>query len=608
MRRGPLLGGKAVDEGTWARVNRAAVAKAISELSYEEALAPVASDAARQRYELALPGDVAYRFEAVSRIWGQLAIRPDSLMRCEGSVVAPVRDAVQFMLDAREALGIAPDTLCTYARELYSTLMADCRLAAAADAVPSAQLAAEPDVVVQAHLDGHPKAPANKGRIGWGLSDAEAYAPEFRQPMQLVWVAAAREALRLSLGDVSEEALIAGAMDGADSARLEAAMAEAGVGRETHVPMPVHPWQWDYMIAAQFAGEIAARRLVPLGAFGDPFLPQQALRTLANAARPEAPHIKLPLTILNTSAWRGVPGKYMAIGPALSAWLEARTKTDPVLAPVTVLREIAGLFYPHPIYQAVPDAPYQFREMLGCIFRESPEARVGPGRRAMMLGALTRRDRAGVPLVSALIAGSGLRHEAWLGRLFAAVVVPLYHFMARYGVGFIAHGQNVTLVLEGMLPVGVAVKDFQGDLDLIDEDFPELDDLPEGVRSTLGRRPAAHLIHHLQTGHFASVLRFVSDAVAEHDGLQELDFYHVLAAELRRYQATQPELAARFEKLDLFGPKMARIAINKVRFAIGYGDSRQRPVPTLGSALDNPLFLAERAAARTPAAAAGELR
>ena len=50
-----------------------------------------------------------------------------------------------------------------------------------------------------------------------------------------------------------------------------------------------------------------------------------------------------------------------------------------------------------------------------------------------------------------------------------------------------------------------------------------------------------------------------------------------------------PELAERFALFDLFAAKIPRIAINKVRFAIGYGDSGERPLPDLGTPLDNPL-------------------
>ena len=216
----------------------------------------------------------------------------------------------------------------------------------------------------------------------------------------------------------------------------------------------------------------------------------------------------------------------------------------------------------------------------------------------MMMGALSQCDAAGRPVASALIEQSGLDREAWLAHLFSTVFVPLYHFMCRYGVGFIAHGQNVTIILKGSTPVGVAVKDFQGDLDLVDQPFPELETLDAGVLSTLKRRPPAHLLQHLQTGHIVSVLRFLSESLAAHDGLDEKLFYRVLAESVRSYQAANPDLAERFALFDLFAPKIPRIAINKVRFAIGYGDAGERPLPDLGTPLDNPLNPSEPSPAK----------
>lgn len=591
---GPMPEEQRIDAATWALVNRAAVAKAISELTYEEALSPVALDAGQTRWELRLESGICYRFEAVRRIWGQLAIRPESLTR--GTDERRVDDAVGFFLDARQALDISPATFCTYAKELYNTLMADARITAERAGYSADELASLPDTALQRLLDGHPKAPANKGRLGWGLRDFEDHAPEFARGIRLFWLAAARSSIALSVDpQVSEDTLLEAALDGKELARFSKALAQAGVSSATHFALPVHPWQWQAQIAAQYAGEVASGRLIPLGVFGDPFIPQQSLRTLANARRPEALHVKLPLSILNTSAWRGVPGKYMGIGPAFSRWLDETARQDPVLHRLRVLREVAGAFYPHPHYERVPDAPYQFCEMLGAIWRESPELGLPDGHRPMMMGALAQRDAAGRPVASALIARSGLGHVAWLERLFDAVVVPLYHFMCRYGVGFIAHGQNVTVILEGSTPTGVAIKDFQGDADLVDQDFAELTSLPRAAQQVLKRRPPAHLLQHLQTGHFASVLRFLSEALADGDGLDERVFYATLAGCLRRYQADHPDLAQRFALFDLFKPKIPRIAINRVRLAIGYGDANERPAPALGNALDNPLHLAETA-------------
>lgn len=578
---------KARDTATWIAINRDVVAKAISELTFEECLAP--REASPGRWELTLGSGVTYRFAATRRVWGQLSVRPETLTRDAG-VDLPADDAVAFFADARETLDMSPATFCTYAKELYNTLMADMRIAGQRGSRPAAELAALPDTELQTLLDGHPKAPANKGRLGWGRDDFERYAPESGETFRLFWLAAARDRCQLALDrELDEEDLLQAALSPDEGRKLEAAFAAAGLSRSTHMLLPVHPWQWQAMIASQFGGEIAAGRLVPLGRFGDSFLPLQSLRTLANTARPQALHVKLPLTILNTSAWRGVPGKYMEIGADLSRWLGDVAAADPVLEQVKVLKEVAGAFYPHPHYTGVEGAPYQFCEMLGVIWRESPEKDLPANQRPMMMGALPQRDAYGRPIASALIEQSGLDAEVWLDRLFSSVFVPLYHFMCRYGVGFIAHGQNITVILDGATPAGVAVKDFQGDLDLVDQPFPELAGLDPKILSTLKRRPPAHLLQHLQTGHIVSVLRFLSEALAAYDRFDEKIFYAVLAKAIRRYQAENPELAERFALFDLFAPKIPRIAINKVRFAIGYGDAGERPLPDLGTPLENPL-------------------
>ena len=69
------------------------------------------------------------------------------------------------------------------------------------------------------------------------------------------------------------------------------------------------------------------------------------------------------------------------------------------------------------------------------------------------------------------------------------------------------------------------------------------------------------------------------------------------ARSLRRHQARHPELEERFRLFDLLAPTMPRVCINRVRLAIGYGDLNQRPVPSLGSDLVNPLHLAEQSSA-----------
>jgi aerobactin synthase len=101
------------------------------------------------------------------------------------------------------------------------------------------------------------------------------------------------------------------------------------------------------------------------------------------------------------------------------------------------------------------------------------------------------------------------------------------------------------------------------------------------------------------TGHFVTTLRFLSEALRDEGLTEEPRFYGLLAGVLRRYQARHPELTARFALFDVFAPNLHRVCINRVRLAIGYSDAAQRPVPIVGSPLENPLWIGERAGLST---------
>ena len=88
MRLGPLPGGRPVTAPLWLDLNRALIAKTIAELAFEEALVPEPIDRAGTQWLLRLDGEVAYRFRAARRIWGNLAIDPASLTRVVGALQA----------------------------------------------------------------------------------------------------------------------------------------------------------------------------------------------------------------------------------------------------------------------------------------------------------------------------------------------------------------------------------------------------------------------------------------------------------------------------------------------------------------------------------------
>lgn len=174
--------------------------------------------------------------------------------------------------------------------------------------------------------------------------------------------------------------------------------------------------------------------------------------------------------------------------------------------------------------------------------------------------------------------------------MFRHVVIPIYHLMCRYGVGLVAHGQNVTLVLEDNIPTGCIIKDFHGDLRLVDQPYPELASLEQSIQDNLTRLPPHYLVHDLLTGHFVTVLRFVSPWL-ESEGISEALFYGYLADEIKTYQTSHSELEDRFKQFNLLSESIDKICLNRVRFKIGYGDSSERPLPELGKPIPNPLLI-----------------
>nr|WP_255775248.1 IucA/IucC family protein [Microbulbifer sediminum] len=462
-------------------------------------------------------------------------------------------------------------------------------------------LAQLPDEQLQCLLDGHPKAIVNKGRIGWGAWEYARYGTESGAAVRPVWLAVkARLAVHSRSGDWNWQELLAQSLDDGESERLTATCLSLGISWGEYLPLPVHPWQWHRYVRHQYAAMIARGDIRLLGEFGDEYLPQVSLRTLSNLQRPSALHLKLPLTVLNTSCYRGIPGRYMECGPALSEWVQGLCEHDPQMASrgTGVMREVAGIHLPHPHHEQVMGTPYRYRELLGVTWRESARAKCAAGERSLLMASLLQCDEDGRSVVAALIDSSGLEARQWLQQLFEKVVIPLYHLLCRYGVGLVAHAQNLTLIVNDAVVKRVLLKDFQGDLRLAEGNFPERDSLPDSAGRALARLPATHLLHDLYTGHFVTVLRYLSAQLEQEIALPERDFYRLLAGVLRNYQEEArrqwPGMRERFSHFDLFRPDMERVCINRVRLQQGYDDTHERPVPVLGTPLQNPLWLVEQ--------------
>ncbi|WP_240796712.1 IucA/IucC family siderophore biosynthesis protein [Streptomyces sp. RFCAC02] len=563
------------------------MAKMLSEFAYEGIISPVPDGPPGETYRLPIASGMTYRFRARRGAYGHWDVDPDSL--------GPDADPLEFVASAHDGLlGLTGDTTGHLIRELTATLAADVRLAATAPS--AAELADLDHARLEGHQTGHPWLVANKGRIGFSAADAARWAPEAREPVALPWLAVHRDLARYrGVPDLdTPERLYSQELHAATRAAFAETVAERGRNPAHYLWLPVHPWQWDHTIAPLFAPQIAAGSLIPLPSDGDLRLPQQSVRTFLNTTRPDARTVKLPLSVLNTLVYRGLPTRRTLAAPAVTAWMHGLRDSDVFLAeearPI-LLGETASVTVEHPLYDRLPTVPYQYRELLGCIWREPIGPYLAPGERPRTLAALLYTDQSGRSLTAELVARSGLAPRAWLQRLFHALLPPLLHFLYRYGTVFSPHGENTLVVFdEEEVPARLAVKDFVDDVNLSARPLPELDALPRQVRDVLLTEPPGFLPQFIHGGLFIGVFRYLAPLCEDQLGVPEADFWSLVRAEILAYHRDFPELQNRFRTFDLLAPRIDRLCLNRNRLHHdGYRDRAERPHATVHGAVANPL-------------------
>ncbi|WP_223670276.1 IucA/IucC family protein [Kangiella shandongensis] len=578
-------------QNLWHLANQDLMARALSEFIYEEELS--ASEKEPGIFEVAVGEEAVYQFSAYQSRWSCLNIDKESLLRNK----QPCTDALRFCLDLKQALKVDDIIFGNWLEDVQNTLNNDLNRLQKFQRYTSSELLKLAETNFQGLLDAHPKIVANRGRLGWGHQDNLRYAPESLNPFQLEFIAAKKSTLVAGHDKTFDnQSLLLGMMNNqqyqALQDKLERALTGSQYDKKDYCIMPCHPWQFEHHIKPQFQWALQNLELIELGITGDFYQPQQSIRTLSNVTRPNNDDVKLAITILNTSCHRGVPEKFIAAGHKISEWLYQLTQQDSLFQQTSlrILQEPAGYYFNHQYQKQAQGAPYRYHEMLGAIWRQSSHSqRQSESETHMLLSALLQKDIHGSAVVKELVEHSGLTAEQWLQQLFKIMSVPLYHLMIKYGVGVIAHGQNVVAYFDKGIPTAIAIKDFHGDLRLLDKMLPEQSELAAEAKQLLTKLPSEYLLHDLLTGHFVSVYRFLSPLFEQQLNLTEQRFYQLLAESLEDYRQQYPQYKKRFQRLDLFKEKIERVCLNKVRFDIGYQDNTERPLPSLATPLENPI-------------------
>jgi siderophore synthetase component len=547
----------------WATANRLLMRKALAEFGHERLLRPTPRGA--DRYVVTSDdGAVEYRFSA--RI-GQLEhwrIDAASITRHRGGTELPP-DAVELIIELRDTLGLSDRVLPTYLEEITSTL-ASTAFKLAKPAMGAADLAyADFQTIERGMTEGHPCFVANNGRIGFDIDEYHAFAPEAGRPVRLVWVAARRDrATFTSCADLDYAGLIERELGAEVLDRFRGVLAAQGLDPDEFLLIPVHPWQWSNRLAVTFAGELARRNLVFVGTGDDEYQAQQSIRTFFNTSAPERHYVKTALSVLNMGFLRGLSAEYMRDTPAINDWVADLIANDPLLAGtgVAVLREHAAIGYHHDQFTAACAKGSPYLKMLAALWRESPVPLLAPGERLATMASLLHVDRAGNPLVSALIEGSGLPPSGWLRRYLDAYLVPLLHCYYAYDLTFMPHGENIILVLdEAGVPQRVILKDIGEEVALMNDSLP----LPPSVERIRAQVPTEVKILSIFTDVFDCFFRFLAAELAASGTLTEDEFWATVAECVLSYQRSRPELAERFAADDLFADEFALSCLNRLQ-------------------------------------------
>ncbi|MFD3578868.1 IucA/IucC family protein [Streptomyces sp. NPDC058644] len=619
----------------WARAGRRLLAKMVGEFAYEEIIEPAptgppgdtdsysirldadadadadaAGDSAGDDGDRGRDGDAngygdhsqgerpaapRLLFRARRGSYGSWHVDPASLALAEGEgPPRPFDDPLRFLTRARRTLGIDGATLGHLIRELTVTLSADARLDRTA--LTAAQLADLGYAELEGHQTGHPWLVLNKGRIGFSASDTARWAPEARLSARLPWIAVHTDlaAYRGVSGLDTAERLYARELTPATRESFAGILRARGLDPHAYLYLPVHPWQWDDVVLPLFAPSVAAGTIVPLTTDSDLRLPQQSIRTFLNVSRPDRHTVKLPLSVLNTLVWRGLPTERTLAAPAVTAWMHALRDADPFLRDecrVILLGEVASVTVAHPLYDGLPEVPYQYKELLGAIWREPISRYLAPDERARTLASLLHTDPHGRAFVAELVERSRLTPEVWLRHLFSALLPPLLQFLYRYGTVFSPHGENAIVVFDDKdVPVRLAVKDFVDDVNVSAEALPEHTSMPDDVRDVLLTERPDFLTQFIHSGLFVGVFRYLAPLCHEQLGVPESDFWSLVRAEILRHQARAPRLKERYEMFDLLAPRIERLCLNRNRLHLdGYRDRPERPHAAVHGSVPNPL-------------------
>lgn len=506
---------------------------------------------------------VSYVFTAEHRFgFNRIRLGAEPVLRAVNGDTAEAESLTRFV--AEMALGEDAAKSATFARELEETLIKDALAQHVRVQRGDVLAGSDFDTLECLITDGHPYHPAYKSRIGFDLDDNLLWGPEFARPLRPVWLAAHREVSTISSCGTLPPEFIRDQLGKSTVDQFLERIREYGADPDEYTLLPAHPWQWREQLSRSLAPELRALDLIVLGDDPAGHLPQQSIRTLACVDVPERAYLKVSLSIVNTSTSRVLAPHTVGNAPVISGWLRAVVAEDAYLRDelgLILLGEVMGI-------SVQPRASSELTQAdtygtLACIWRESLHTHLEAGEHAVPFNGLIARELDGTPLIDPWVRSMGV--SEWVEALLAVSVPPLIHLLQGHGIALESHAQNMALVHVDGRPGRLAVKDFHDGVRFSRDLLGRPDLCPE-----LTGVPAHHVNRNsfIETDNVDLVVDYLLDAflfinlgelamfLDDSYDFGERAFWAVVRRTIVGYQQRFPELAERFEVLNVFKPQI----------------------------------------------------
>ena len=229
-----------------------------------------------------------------------------------------------------------------------------------------------------ASLMDRPFHPLAKGKLGFTAQEYKRYMAEFNQPITLVWVAIAKSHVMVAehVKDMTIQNPAAYLLDTTQQQVLTKELDDKDIA-DTHIAMPVHPWQMIHVIDDMYADDLANGTVVALTFEALITYASSSMRSmLIDTDTPNS--IKLPIGVYALNSKRYLPALKLINGEKNQAILMQARTIDPVLSAQLRLwdeRLWWGYMSPSHLHDKSAINPYFYQEKpthLGAMLRQLP--------------------------------------------------------------------------------------------------------------------------------------------------------------------------------------------------------------------------------------------